>query len=286
MSQLNVNNITKYTGGEVVVNDASEDVDFRVESNGYANMLFVDGGNNTVGINEASNTRAFFQVTADVAVAADACRLEGNSANGIPLVLDNLRADAASEHTIHFFRDGSRFAAIGGTDTSLQFFNASAVTMQIDSTGAVTKPLQPAFLCYNSAVDATATGDGTAVTIDYDTEVFDQNSDFASDTFTAPVTGKYFLQVQVGLQDTEDATNTRYRMILVTSNRTCVFHEQRVMRQDDGGQDIVLLNGSIVADLDASDTAYVQAAVYGGTKVVDIWGNSQPETFFSGCLLA
>ena len=50
MSQLNVNNITKYTGGEVVVNDASEDVDFRVESNGNANMLTVNGGSNIVGV--------------------------------------------------------------------------------------------------------------------------------------------------------------------------------------------------------------------------------------------
>ena len=36
--------------GGVVFNEASADVDFRVESNGNANMLFVDGGNNRVGI--------------------------------------------------------------------------------------------------------------------------------------------------------------------------------------------------------------------------------------------
>tara|TARA_B110000483_G_scaffold13527_1_gene15369 strand:- start:539 stop:1297 length:759 start_codon:yes stop_codon:yes gene_type:complete len=36
------------TGSSVVVNEASADVDFRVESNGNANMLFVDGGNNAV----------------------------------------------------------------------------------------------------------------------------------------------------------------------------------------------------------------------------------------------
>jgi hypothetical protein len=185
---------------------------------------------------------------------------------------------------------GDTFGAnkvIGANDAySFSLETNSNTALTIDSAGIITKPLQPAFLCYNSATDANATGDGTVVTIDYNTEVFDQNSDFASDTFTAPVTGKYFLQVQVGLQDTEDATNTRYRMILVTSNRTYVLHEQRVMRQNDGGQDIVLLNGSAVADMDASDTAYVQAVVYGGSKVVDIFGNTQPETFFSGCLLA
>jgi prepilin-type processing-associated H-X9-DG protein len=40
------------TGSSVVVNEASADVDFRVESNGNANMLFVDGGNNRVGVGE------------------------------------------------------------------------------------------------------------------------------------------------------------------------------------------------------------------------------------------
>ena len=39
---------------EVVLNDDSKDVDFRVESDGNANMLFVDAGNNRVGIGEDS----------------------------------------------------------------------------------------------------------------------------------------------------------------------------------------------------------------------------------------
>ena len=38
-------------GSEVVVNETSADVDFRVESNGATHMLFVDGGNNGVFVN-------------------------------------------------------------------------------------------------------------------------------------------------------------------------------------------------------------------------------------------
>jgi len=42
---------------EVVVNEGSESlVDFRVESNSNTHMLFVDGGNNTVGINDSTPT--------------------------------------------------------------------------------------------------------------------------------------------------------------------------------------------------------------------------------------
>ena len=45
------NYATFYQGTGVVFNEDSEDHDFRVESNGNTHMLFVDGGNNKVGIN-------------------------------------------------------------------------------------------------------------------------------------------------------------------------------------------------------------------------------------------
>jgi len=41
----------------VVINEGSTDVDLRVESNGNANMLFVDGGNDKIGINNGSPAR-------------------------------------------------------------------------------------------------------------------------------------------------------------------------------------------------------------------------------------
>jgi len=42
------------TPSEISINEDSQDLDFRVESNGNANMLFVDGGNDRVGIGTAS----------------------------------------------------------------------------------------------------------------------------------------------------------------------------------------------------------------------------------------
>ena len=44
----------KCNSNGVIINDVSVDVDFRVESNGNANMLFVDGGNDRVGIGTSS----------------------------------------------------------------------------------------------------------------------------------------------------------------------------------------------------------------------------------------
>ena len=51
--------------GAVVINQSSADVDFRVESNGNANMLFVDGGNNAVGIGAVPSGRTFTITTTD-----------------------------------------------------------------------------------------------------------------------------------------------------------------------------------------------------------------------------
>ena len=46
--------VMKMTTGETVLNETGADRDFRVESDGNSHMLFVDGGNNRVGINNSA----------------------------------------------------------------------------------------------------------------------------------------------------------------------------------------------------------------------------------------
>jgi len=48
---------TDASAASMVFNEDSQDIDFRVESNGNANMLFVDGGNDAVGIGTNSPSR-------------------------------------------------------------------------------------------------------------------------------------------------------------------------------------------------------------------------------------
>ena len=50
-------NVLDIKSNEIVINDDSVDLDFRVESNGNANMLVVDGGNNSVGIGLAAGSQ-------------------------------------------------------------------------------------------------------------------------------------------------------------------------------------------------------------------------------------
>ena len=51
---LDVAGAVNFDGGNFTFNEASADLDFRIESNGNANAIFVDGGNDRVGIMNAS----------------------------------------------------------------------------------------------------------------------------------------------------------------------------------------------------------------------------------------
>jgi len=61
-STLDVTGALSAKGG-AVFNEDSADVDFRVESNGNANMLFVDGGNNHVNIGSSSDAGGVLNVS-------------------------------------------------------------------------------------------------------------------------------------------------------------------------------------------------------------------------------
>ena len=62
--------------GGAVINEDSNDVDFRVESNGQANMLFVDGGDDAVVIGHNASRTTLFNTTATAAL-----QIEGTSGN-------------------------------------------------------------------------------------------------------------------------------------------------------------------------------------------------------------
>lgn len=148
----------------------------------------------------------------------------------------------------------------------------------------VTMPSQPAFLGYLPSDDDNAIGDATVYTIGGVTaltEVFDQNSDFNTNgTFTAPVTGRYYLTGRL-YADGGGAAITSSDFTLITSNRSYI---------DKGGVDVNRneLSGAlnVTADMDAADTSTItERCTCGGGKVVDVQGSATLETYFAGCLL-
>ena len=112
-----------------------------------------------------------------------------------------------------------------------------------------------------------------------DTEIFDQASNFASNTFTSPITGRFQLNVVLTLGNVDSAASY-YNVELVTSNRT-----YRYIFDPDFGQDAVYwpMPFSVLADMDASDTAYLRIYQASGSAQTDIMHLS---TTFSGYLVA
>ena len=148
------------------------------------------------------------------------------------------------------------------------------------TTGEINYPLQPAFFTKLSANPQDATGDGTAYTVAYDSEIFDQGGDLSGTTFTAPITGRYQLDCMVSAQDYTSAMTTRLDYIS-TSNRNYQYLIRNPYAIMSVGTVQVAQNGACLADMDAADTAVVIFQVSGGTKTVDM--NSA--TYFDGKLI-
>lgn len=140
----------------------------------------------------------------------------------------------------------------------------------IDTTGNVTTPSNSSVIAYNSAGTTSVTGDGTAVTVTLDSELADANGNFASNTFTAPVTSRYQANVAIGLIGLT-ASHNACLIQLVTSNRTWLLWDFNVGAMRDVGNNLVL-NCAVLVDMDANDTMTFNLDVIGGAKVVGYQG--------------
>ena len=111
------------TDTAVVINEDSDDVDFRVESNGNANMLFVSGGNDVVGIGAEGDLGVGLHIKsadsgASVGVAADELVIEGSGNSGMSIL----------SGTSHI--GGMYFADSGDTDIGKIEYDHSDNTMR------------------------------------------------------------------------------------------------------------------------------------------------------------
>ena len=177
----------------------------------------------------------------------------------------------------------------GDVDTGIYFpganelgiATAGALALKCDATGNVTQPLQPAFSARAAASQDNIAID-TEVTILLGSEIFDQGSDFASNTFTAPVTGKYLLTAAVTLTGV-DYDASWYRFKIKTSNRD--YTQLQDIDQLSGDPLFWKFSVACVADMDASDTAVATIYQSGGTQQTDVYAGSPDAVTFTGCLL-
>ena len=219
---------------------------------------------------------------ASVDASADELVIEGSGNAGMTI------ASGASNNGIIYFADsGSTYDGyINYSQNTQEMTLATAQTaaLVIDADGQVLKPKQPAFLVKPSSTQ-TDFNQGQVITIDFGTEVFDVGSNFASNTFTAPVTGKYALQFAIQINDISNQDSSTYYYIeMNTSNRP--YYNLSSIDQAVGssaGQYYFTLTASATADMDANDTVTCRVVQGGtsGTGPSDISNNSH----FSGFLV-
>ena len=190
--------------------------------------------------------------------------------------------------------NGNEVSSVGGTvdigagnvsTGQVTFLTGATTRMTISANGEITKPSQPMASARPTSQVSNVTGDGSVAYLGNSigaTERFDVGSCFSNDgmLFIAPVTGKYLFCGQVifaGLA----SNHTLSYYYLSTSN-------QSYYPLYGAEFDTIAYGGtfgtafSIIADMDANDSAQLALQVYGGSKVVD----ATTSTFLTGMLLA
>ena len=207
--------------------------------------------------------------------------LTGGTDARIQLGTGGAGAAQVSNNTVHIRGDSANMKLMAASGGGFLFETNGTEVFNIDSAGHITKALQPAVLVSKSGSQLDIALN-TTVTHTFDSEVFDANGDFASNTFTAPVTGKYLVCLQVRWQNIP--TDINYiQTWLATSNGT------RYMGLFGSGTDLFNATAnyyrdsqSIIIDMDANDTFTVSSSQSGGTQQTDIG----QESYLSVALLS
>ena len=143
-AQTNITSLGTLTGltvnGATVFNENSADVDFRVESNGEANMLFVNGGDNTVLIGSntsVANTAGTGALQVLGTGGGDTTLTIGRfSANASPPTLAFTKSRNATIGSNTIIQDGDNLGQIvfSASDGSDMLSNAAKIEVEVDGT--------------------------------------------------------------------------------------------------------------------------------------------------------
>lgn len=147
---------------------------------------------------ESSSTVARADVPNDLAAAVIAIQTElGTDPAGS---LTDVKTNLQTEHGADGTHDNTKVAMLAGaqTITGAKTFSAAPV---LEGTA------WPSFSVHKNSTNQTGIATSTITPITWSTEIFDTNSDFASDSFIPTVAGKYLLTVLVHFQGMADNDN-------------------------------------------------------------------------------
>jgi hypothetical protein len=217
-----------------------------------------------------SGTTGTFSAGLDVVNASDSTQMvvRGRSSDNFGIITFKNNAGDTTKGQVKSDASSNLILRAGANNDALK----------IDTNGHITKPLQSAFLVQPASAQDNFGNDGNNDTVAFGTERFDQNSDFSSNTFTAPVTGKYQLSVNLYLTNIDSAAGY-YQATLSTSNRNYFYAYDVSSSDQDPNRQTFQIN--VLADMDANDTAGVAILQVSGASQTDI----AVESYFSGYLV-
>jgi len=188
------------------------------------------------------------------------------------LVIGNDTYSTGNQAGISFYQKNDGTSNISVNDT---------IGLSVAPDGSVIMPNQPAFLFTNVGTDTNVTGNGTPATIDFNNEIFDQGGDFASDIFTAPVSGNYFFVAHVA---TDGSTTSGGDCVLqiVTTDVTHLT-VAKVPKELVGA--LMYLKISTFVDMDSGDTCRIKLTVSGEAGNTTDIQQGTDRTHFSGYLV-
>ena len=247
----------------------------------------ITGTTGITGMTVAAGRRFTLQFDGAVVITDNAAITLSGAANFTTAAGDILSFVATAANTVvqtgySLVDGGSPVAAAGGEDGLTN--NSNTTWMEVSADEEVTTPLQPSFSAYLTSNGTGVIGGATTYHITQAfTEHFDIGSNFdaSSGTFTAPVTGKYILATWIHASGI-DAAHSYYEAMFTTSNFQYRFDHNEL---DSGFAGTWYAKGTIVADMDASDTAYLTYRLSGGsTGTANISGGTTG-VWFSGMLI-
>lgn len=149
--------------------------------------------------------------------------------------------------------------------------------------GVVNLPLQPSFMVRRTTNSVSVTGDGTAWTAVFNSEISDIGNVFSGNTtFTAPISSnRYYFNTSLNIFDLTTANSIRLELVTTQYVYPLFFGQAGTNTQQ-------TINGSVMnVVMNAGDTASVRLTVSGGTKIVDVLGEATAliRTYFSGGLM-
>lgn len=222
--------------------------------------------------NDFTFTKATSGATTTLTVS-NTSNTSSSAANILAQVAGATAADATHQSTIS---GGQNWTwGLDNSDSDAFVIAASSAlgttnVMRASTAGEINYPLQPAFQAVTSGAQNNVTGDATAYTVIFASEIFDQNNDFdGTSTFTAPVTGRYFLSATITTTGITDAAITAAQLNITTSNRGYIGWLTNTAAVKDAGNNLTVTCVAL-ADMDAADTATVGITYSNGTKVVDV----------------